>query len=112
VRICGKTRIDFAETCRWLRREWNVKSLLCEGGGEVNWALLEAGVVDEIYHTLCPVIIGGRHAPTLADGAGVTKLSEAIRTKFKQVKRVGDELFMIHQVVRPSSRARKRLRHD
>jgi 2,5-diamino-6-(ribosylamino)-4(3H)-pyrimidinone 5'-phosphate reductase len=100
VKICGKTEIDFVEACRWLRSEWKVRSLLCEGGGEVNWSLLKAGVVDEIYHTLCPVIFGGRAAPTLADGDGAKTLAEAIQIKFKSIKRIGDELFMVHRVRR------------
>src|ERR1043166_3794123 len=60
VKVCGKTELDFALACRWLRQRWGVKHLLCEGGGELNQGLLRAGIVDEIYITLCPWILGGR----------------------------------------------------
>src|ERR1043166_4440430 len=68
VKKCGGEEVDFVTACRWLGKEWGVKSLLCEGGGAVNEGLLRAGVVDEIYVTLCPYIFCGRSAPTLADG--------------------------------------------
>lgn len=99
VKICGQKKIDFVEACRWLRHQWKIKSLLCEGGGELNWSMLQAGVVDEIHQTLCPVIFGGRHAPTMADGDGFAKLAEAMRLKTKSIRRVGDELFLVHQVL-------------
>src|SRR2546430_16236308 len=78
VGVFGKYEIDFPAALRWLRRKWGVKRLLCEGGGELNGGLFRAGVVNEVYITLCPLILGGRHAPTAADGEGARKLSEAI----------------------------------
>ena len=98
VKICGREEVDFVAACRWLRRKWGVKRLLCEGGGELNEGLLRAGVVDEIYVTLCPLIFGGRTAPTLADGKGVTKLSEAITLSVRSKKRVGDEMFLVYRI--------------
>ena len=99
VVICGDEEIDFSTACQYLNRKWNVKKLLCEGGGEVNDALLRAGVVNEIYLTLCPLIFGGRNAPTLADGIGVTRLADAVRLKLKSMRRVGDELFLVYSVI-------------
>ena len=99
VKVCGARKIDFAFALRWLRQKWNVKRLLCEGGGEINAALIEAGLVHEVHLTLCPVIFGGRTAPTMADGAGFSKLASATRLKVKSRKRIGDEMFLVYQVV-------------
>ena len=98
VKICGKREIDFANALRWLRKKWQVKQLVCEGGGEVNGALFRAGLVDEVYATVCPLIFGGRSSPTLADGPGVAKLTEATRLELKSSKRVGDEMYLIYGV--------------
>jgi riboflavin biosynthesis pyrimidine reductase len=72
-----------------------VKRLLCEGGGAVNDALFRAGVVDELYLTISPVIFGGQNAPTLADGKGIEHLPDATRLKLKSYRRIGDELFLV-----------------
>lgn len=100
VKICGRTEINFPFALRWLRRHWNVKRLLCEGGGEINGALFEAGLVDEVHVTLCPVIFGGNRAPTLADGRGFSSLAKAARLKITSAKRFGDELFLVARVRR------------
>jgi riboflavin-specific deaminase-like protein len=99
VKICGAKQIDFPKTFRWLREKWDVKRLLCEGGGELNDALFRAGVVNELHLTICPTIFGGHNAPTLADGIGQLKLSDAARLRVKSQKRIGDELFLIYEVI-------------
>jgi riboflavin-specific deaminase-like protein len=98
VKVFGKEEIDFAAALRWLYRRWNVRRLLCEGGGEINAGLFRQGLVDEVYQTICPLILGGRDAPTLADGQGVSSLSQATRLKLKQLRRVGGELFLVYRV--------------
>jgi len=97
VLVCGKKEIDFAQALRWLREQWNVKRLLCEGGGEVNSALFRAGLVDELNLTVCPKIFGGRSAPTLADGEGVRRLTDATQLELKSFRRVGEELFLVYR---------------
>ena len=72
--------------------------LLCEGGGEVNGALFRAGLVNEVYQTICPLVFGGRTAPTMADGAGVRDLAHATRLRLKSLRRIGAELFLVYQV--------------
>ena len=98
VKVFGKEEIDFDAALRWLYRRWKVRRLLCEGGGEVNAGLFRQGLVDEVYQTICPLILGGRDAPTLADGQGVSSLSQATRLKLKQLRRAGSELFLVYRV--------------
>lgn len=100
VKVCGRKEIDFDSALRWLRRKWKVKRLLCEGGGEVNGALFRAGLVDEVHLTLCPLIFGGRAAPTLADGAGVLRLCEAARFNLTSMKRDGGNVFLTYRRAR------------
>lgn len=99
VKICGRTQIDWPATLRWLRAEWNVKRLLCEGGGELNAALFRAGLVDELHLTICPTILGGRLAPTIADGAGMLHLGQATQFQLKSLTRKGAELFAVYGAV-------------
>jgi riboflavin-specific deaminase-like protein len=97
VMICGKTQIDFAAALRHLRRKWNVKRLLCEGGGELNAALFRARLVDELHLTICPKIFGGRHAPTIAEGDNPQRLAHAAQLELKSLRRAGDELFLTYR---------------
>lgn len=106
VRIFGAREIDFRRVLRWLREKWKIKRLLCEGGGELNDALFRAGLVDELHLTICPKIFGGRSAPTVADGLGVLKLSDAAQLKLKSMKRVGDELFVVYDRLVSTKRAK------
>jgi riboflavin-specific deaminase-like protein len=96
VKICGREEINFARALRWLREKWNVHRLLCEGGGELNDALFRAGVVDELNLTICPIVFGGRTAPTIADGRGADSLARAARLRLKSARRHGDELFLVY----------------
>ena len=105
VRLCGESEIDFADALRWLKAEWHVNRLLCEGGGQVNSALFEAGLVDELHLTLCPKILGGRTAPTIADGRGFPELAAAVRFELKSARRVGDETFLVYRRLDPEAAA-------
>jgi len=98
VKICGDQACDFRGALRWLRQKWGVKRLLCEGGGEVNDALFRAGVVDEVYVTICPKIFGGRGAPTLADGAGAATLAVAAQLELRSAQRHGPEMYLVYRV--------------
>jgi riboflavin-specific deaminase-like protein len=102
VKVLGPREIDFHKALIWLREKWKVKRLLCEGGGELNDALFRAGLVNEVHLTICPKIFGGRTAPTIAEGIGVSKLSDAAQFKLKSTKRVGDELFVVYDRVTAS----------
>ncbi len=98
VEVFGENELDFRGALTWLREKWKVKRLLCEGGGEVNAALFRAGLVNEIYLTICPFIFGGRHAPTMADGKGAPELARATALRLKSFKRIRQELFIVYQV--------------
>jgi 5-amino-6-(5-phosphoribosylamino)uracil reductase len=109
VKAFGGRTVNFARAFQWLRNEFAVKRLLCEGGGETNAALIEAGVVDEIHVTVCPLVLRGRRAPTLCDGSGAVSLNRATRLKLKAVKRVGGELFLTYSVLAKPLRKRVKM---
>ena len=92
--------IDFRAALAWLREKWKVKHLLCEGGGEINAPLLHEKLADEIYVTICPIIFGGRRAPTMADGAGISELAEATRVKLVKRELIAGELYCVFRLVK------------
>jgi riboflavin biosynthesis pyrimidine reductase len=50
---------DPASALRRVRQEHGVRSLLCEGGPTLLGSLFAAGLVDELFLALSPVVVGG-----------------------------------------------------
>lgn len=100
VKLFGTNDIDFPAALRWLREEWNVKRLLCEGGGALHHALIQAGLIDELHLTVCPQIFGGRAAPGIAESSAVMKLADAAPFNLKSAKRIGNELFAVFKAAK------------
>ena len=106
VWVCGAREIDFRAALSELSSARGVRRLLCEGGGELNDALFRAGLVDEVHLTICPLIFGGRLAPTIADGLGAQRLCEAAQFTLKSSRRLGDECFLVFRKRRNARRAK------
>ena len=61
----------------------------------MNAALFCADLVDEINLTICPKIVGGRTAPTIADGSGFAKLAMARQFHIHSLHALKGELFTV-----------------
>lgn len=72
----------------------NVLSVLIEGGSEVHWSFLEAGLVDKFYSIIAPLIIGGRRAVPSVGGKGYGKISEAPPFKIRRQYFAGSDLIL------------------
>jgi riboflavin-specific deaminase-like protein len=107
VKVFGRTKINFPAALRWLRTKWNVRRLLCEGGGELNEAMFHADLVDEIHLTICPKIFGGRAAPTIAEGAGFLRLAQAKKFELTSMCEFDAELFTVFS--RPNLRQKRQV---
>ncbi len=61
-----------------------IKSILLEGGGNLNWSFIKQDLIDEMRITIAPWIIGGRDATSLVEGEGFNKMEQG--RKFKLLK--------------------------
>ncbi len=100
VMVCGeKGKVDLEALMEKLF-EMGVRTLLLEGGGNLNWSMLERGLVDEVRVAIAPVIVGGSKAITLVEGEGFSKVSQAVKVEFLGVEKVGSCLLIICKVKR------------
>lgn len=74
-----------------------IEHLSVLGGGKLVASLLHHGLVDELYLTLCPLLIGGATAPSPVEGAGFA-LPAAPALKLRSARCEGDEVFLHYSV--------------
>jgi riboflavin biosynthesis pyrimidine reductase len=67
-------RVDLTALLRSLREE-GVRALLCEGGPTLHGALQAAGLVDELFLTVAPKLVGGE-APRIIEGDVLPETAE------------------------------------
>jgi 2,5-diamino-6-(ribosylamino)-4(3H)-pyrimidinone 5'-phosphate reductase len=94
----GVGRVDLVALLRRLKTR-GVERLLVEGGGELNWSFIERDLIDELYVTIAPRLLGGRDAPTLLEGAGLNMAGQR-RLKLVDQRREQDELYCRWAVIR------------
>lgn len=91
--------LDLAATMDALGQA-GLQSLLVEGGGLLNHALLQAGLVDRLMLFVAPLLLGGNDGKPLFAGAGSARLGEALRLDELQISRIGDDLLLEGEVAR------------
>ena len=95
VRIAGGPPGGMAEIAQALRLEFGVRHILCEGGPTLSHALLDAGMVDEVFLTMAPKILGGP-VTTIVSGP---PLAPPPRLELASIHEHDDELFLRYRAV-------------
>jgi 5-amino-6-(5-phosphoribosylamino)uracil reductase len=89
--------IDWQEAFSQLQ-QLGLQKLALLGGGELIASLLAADMIDELKLTLCPVIFGGKEAPTPVEGTGFLA-EQAKRLDLLSVETVGGEIFLHYRLL-------------
>ncbi|WP_071517017.1 RibD family protein [Geitlerinema sp. PCC 9228] len=76
-----------------------IQHLAVLGGGELVASLFAIDGIDELWLTVCPVILGGTRAPTPVDGMGFAA-DVAPRLQLLEAKPYQQEVFLHYRVVR------------
>ena len=71
-----------------------ITSVLIEGGGEINAAALQAGIVDKLMFFIAPKLIGGRDAPGSIGGIGIARLAEAYELRDVKIAQIGADFLI------------------
>lgn len=84
-------RVDLSAALRLLAQRGIVVAL-CEGGGGLHGALVDARLVDRVVAYIAPMLIGGAGATAAVGGEGAARLTDATRFAWTQATRVGADL--------------------
>jgi riboflavin-specific deaminase-like protein len=82
-----------------LRRQYDVRTIVCEGGPTLMRTLLEAGAVTEVNLTIVPLIFGGFEAPSLSGIPG-NFFSKPIDFRLKTMEIRNGECFLTYGTIK------------
>ena len=86
VIVAGTRTVDLKELF-YILKKMGFNKILVEGGGELNWSVLQLGIVNELMVTVAPRIVGGRTATTLVEGNGYTRITKGIKMELIKISR-------------------------
>lgn len=92
LRIGDGAAVDLPQLMSELGRR-GIQSILLEGGGRLNSAALQSGIVDRCLLFYAPVLLGGRGIGLFA-GSGVEFLADAVRLRDVRVEQIGDDVML------------------
>jgi 2,5-diamino-6-(ribosylamino)-4(3H)-pyrimidinone 5'-phosphate reductase len=93
ILVAGRSNIDLKRLLALLKKE-NIKTILAEGGGTLNWEFVRQGLVDELMVTITPHLVGGRDAVTLVEGVGFAKIADSLKLNLRKITKQGDEVVL------------------
>ena len=95
VVVLGTYKIDISKLMKVLL-EKNIKTLLVEGGGTINWEFIEKNLFDRLIVTVSPKIIGGSESISFIQGEGFSKISRSPKLKLDKIQRIENEVVLYY----------------
>ena len=78
--------------------ERKIDSILIEGGGELNWSALQAGIVSKVQTYIAPKLFGGAGAKSPLSGQGVPSPDKAFMLTDSRVRQLGEDFLIESRV--------------
>jgi 2,5-diamino-6-(ribosylamino)-4(3H)-pyrimidinone 5'-phosphate reductase len=98
VIVAGEQEVDLKQMAAELKKR-GIDRLMVEGGATLNYGMMSNHLVDELSVFVGNLIIGGRDAPTLMDGAGITERSEAVELKLARYEPMDEGIVLTWKVL-------------
>jgi 2,5-diamino-6-(ribosylamino)-4(3H)-pyrimidinone 5'-phosphate reductase len=71
-----------------------IKTVLLEGGGSINWEFIKNNLVDELFITITPYILGGTDSISLVQGKGFDTILKSTKLRLKSVRRIQNDVVL------------------
>jgi riboflavin-specific deaminase-like protein len=99
VRAARDGQLDLAAALAALAQRFGIQSVLCEGGPHLGLQLVRAGLVDELFLSLSPKLVGGEdHAKKSLRILAGAELEPPVELELLSVLSSGSELFLRYGV--------------
>lgn len=80
--------------------EMKIDSILLEGGGELNFSAVKAGIVSLVQAYVAPKIIGGAGAKSPVGGAGIEKMADCIQLSQPEMRVFDQDILLEYSVLK------------
>ena len=97
--ICGGEALDNALVLEKLNTIWGMQRVMIGGGGTINWAFLQAGLVDEVRIMMGPFANGDPNMPGLFKAAAPLSEIAPITFSVKEIKVLDDDVVWLRYTV-------------
>ncbi len=97
VIIAGHEDVDLKHSLEILAKKYDCKTVVTDSGGNLNKALLEAGLVDEISLIINPVLVDQKHLKLFR---GLNLLQKQVQLQLISIESQGDQVRAHYRVVK------------
>ena len=95
----SKDYIDLKELMNYLYNK-GIKSLLLEGGSELNFSMIKENLIDEIKVCIAPMIVGGKDAKNIFGGEGFDLMKDSVKLRLEKYYSLGKDFIMEYKVLK------------
>ncbi len=93
VIVTGENRVNVKSLLQNLSTR-KIKTILLEGGGSINWEFIKNNLVDELFITVTPYILGGTDSISLVQGKGFDIILKSTKLRLKSVRRIQNDVVL------------------
>lgn len=97
--FAGKAEVNLHTAVEKLKQLFGIATLMLEGGGHLNGSFLNEGLIDEYYQILLPLADGRIETTSVFEIAEDKRRFNATLLKLKEVKRMEDDIILLHYAV-------------
>ena len=95
----SKDYIDLKELMDFLYKK-GIKTLLLEGGSELNFSMIKENLIDEIRVCIAPMMKRRKNAKTICDGEGFDLMIDSVKLKLEKHYSLGKDFIMEYKVLK------------